>query len=79
MQERNAEDKWELPDINDVPGLVSIVCRGSPKLRATLRIIADLVILYRKKVDHMVLPPCQPATTFCLFLSPTSATGLLYI
>lgn len=65
MQERNAEDKWELPDINDVPGLVSIVCRGSPKLRATLRIIADLVILYRKK---WIIWCSLPANQLLLFV-----------
>ena len=49
MTEQNAPDQWELPDINDIPGLLSIVCRGSPKLRATLRIVAELVILHKKK------------------------------
>jgi hypothetical protein len=38
---------FDLPDMNDVPGLLAIVCRGSPKLRATLRIVAELVILHR--------------------------------
>jgi hypothetical protein len=35
MTKHNALDLWEVPDINDISGLLSIVCRGSPKLRAT--------------------------------------------
>lgn len=49
MKKCNAPDQWELPARDDIPSLLAIACRGSPKLRATLRIIAELVILHKKK------------------------------
>jgi hypothetical protein len=67
MVEKNASDKWDMPAPNDIPGLLAVVCRGSPKLRVTLRIIAELVILHKKKwIIWCALPANQLLLYACL-------------
>nr|KIN05539.1 hypothetical protein OIDMADRAFT_23938 [Oidiodendron maius Zn] len=52
MIEANIKDNeiFELPNQNDKLSLLMIICRGSPKIRITLRILAELVVLQKKKV-----------------------------
>ena len=64
MKEKNAPEQWQLPREDDVPALLAIVCRGSPKLHATLRIVAELVILHEKK---WILWCSLPASQLLLF------------
>ena len=42
--------EFAIPDREDVPQKLAILCQGSPKLRHTLRILAELVVLMRRKV-----------------------------
>lgn len=58
-----------LPDEDDVFGILALFCRGSPKLRATLRIIADLIVLQgRKLVIWCAVPANQLLLQGCLSL-----------
>ena len=79
MKEKNAPDQWQLPHEDDIPALLAIVCRGSPKLRATLRIVAELVILHKKKMDPMVLSTSQPPPLICMFPGTQFRVSMLYI
>jgi hypothetical protein len=41
---------FQLSAPDDVPRLLEIVCRGAPKLRHTLRIVAEVVVLKKRKL-----------------------------
>ncbi|KAF7951603.1 hypothetical protein EAE96_006906 [Botrytis aclada] len=41
---------FDLPNEYDIPAQLAIICRGSPKLRSFLRMVAELVVLNRKKI-----------------------------
>jgi hypothetical protein len=45
------------PERDDVAGLLTRVCTGSPKIRALLRIVAELVVVQKKKVLIWVALP----------------------
>jgi hypothetical protein len=55
MTKHNALDLWEIPHINDISGLLSIVCRGSPKLHAT-HYCSARVSDFTQEVDYLVFP-----------------------
>jgi hypothetical protein len=57
------ETRFELPEKDDVSGLLACVCTGSPKVRALLRIIAELVVIKKKKV---IIWCCLPAVQLLL-------------
>jgi hypothetical protein len=41
---------FALPERDDIPQQLAVLCQGSPKLRHILRILAELVVLMRRKV-----------------------------
>jgi hypothetical protein len=41
---------FALPERDDIPQQLAVLCQGLPKLRHTLRILAELVVLMRRKV-----------------------------
>jgi hypothetical protein len=42
--------EFDMPTQKDVLGQLAVVCKGAPKLRHTLRIIAELVVLLKRKI-----------------------------
>lgn len=44
------EASFHLPEQNNAVGILSAVCRGSPKVRQTLRILIELVLIAKRKV-----------------------------
>ncbi|KAM0123353.1 hypothetical protein ACHAP3_011196 [Botrytis cinerea] len=61
----DGENAFVLPSKDDVTTQLSIVCRGSPKLRALLKMIADLVVLHNRKI---VIWCALPATQVFLHI-----------
>lgn len=58
--EVHGHELFRLPDYNDIPAQLAVVCQGAPKLRHTLRIIAELVVLMKRKIIIWCsLPPNQ--------------------
>ena len=84
------EAKFTLPSHNDIPAQLAIICTGAPKLRHTLRIIAELVILIKRKLviwcsipaNQLLLYACLQAlkvdtATYTSKLSQAERTGLV--
>lgn len=68
MTEKGSVSTWTLPSKDDTPGLLSIVCRGAPKLRITLRLISEVVILAGRKITiWCALPATQLLLYACLY------------
>jgi len=42
--------QFEMPRQDDIPSQLRIICQGAPKLRHTLRIVGELVVLMKRKV-----------------------------
>ena len=67
MNEKEFPPSWDMPAKNDVLSLLSIVCRGAPKLRVTLRLISEIVILGNRKLTiWCALPASQLLIYACL-------------
>ena len=56
-----------MPDKSNIKGQLAILCRGSPKIRATIRIIAELVILGGKKVTFFCSLPANQLLLYAIF------------
>lgn len=56
---------FAIPDREDVLQQLAILCQGSPKLRHTFRILAELVVLMCKVVIWCGLPANQPLLLAC--------------
>ena len=50
MVDEETTPTWTVPSKDDIAGILSIVCRGTPKLRITLRLISKAVILAGRKI-----------------------------
>ncbi|KAH8746169.1 P-loop containing nucleoside triphosphate hydrolase protein [Hyaloscypha sp. PMI_1271] len=50
MRKQGLTPNFDIPAKDDIAAQLSIICMGSPKIRATLRIIAELVILNNYKL-----------------------------
>jgi SNF2 family DNA or RNA helicase len=67
MVEKNQPINWAMPETDDTLGLLLILCRGAPKLRVTLRLISEIVILGARKVTiWCALPASQLLIYACL-------------
>jgi hypothetical protein len=67
MLAHKEKDIFDLPPADDVPAQLSIICRGSPKLRALLDMIATIIILHgRKLIIWCSLPATQILINICL-------------
>jgi hypothetical protein len=58
---------WSVPAKDDIPGLLSVICRGSPKLRTAPRLTSEIVILANRKLTIWCsLPATQLLIYACL-------------
>lgn len=56
---------FEMPDKDDIVGQVAVICRGSPKLRSLLKMVAELVIVHDKKI---IIWCALPATQVFIYI-----------
>lgn len=62
-----ARPTWSVPAKDDIPGLLSVICRGSPKLRIAPRLTSEIVILANRKLTIWCsLPATQLLIYACL-------------
>lgn len=59
MLEKGVTPHFNVPKKTDVAAILAIMLSGSPKLRALIRILAELVVLKKKKI---ILWSSLPAT-----------------
>lgn len=78
-------DPVKVPEQDDVQGALELLCKGSPKLRYLLLVIAELVLLKKEKVIIWVYLPAQmefleqvsqPVATDCSRFTDNLATGI---
>jgi hypothetical protein len=67
MEEKGETELFVLPEPHEIGKLLAIICRGSPKIRATLRVIAELVILVEKKLILWCSIPANQVLLYSIF------------
>ncbi|KAG4423987.1 hypothetical protein IFR04_002829 [Cadophora malorum] len=63
MTKNDKEPGFDMPKRDDIPAQLAIICRGAPKIRATIRLLSELVLLKERK---LVLWSSLPANQILL-------------